>query len=267
MYSVIDISFASLKQQIKYVYDHVFGAKFSLKGFEYAWIVSSRTWKKGDRVLDVGAGYSNLPMYLADTFGCNVWAVDDFGLASGEPFWKRHLEPEEHIRSNPQVNFVRERLGDPETSTLEPGSFDAIFSASALEHVPNSQILPVWKHMDLLLKPGGELIHEVDMQFPVNRGALSIFQAFILDALYPILPEEYKIEFAYFTPINYLRRISRVTGKLFNPSGINTFKMITDPDITIDSPHFFLNRYKENMGHDLKIRRQTTLLIHLRKHA
>jgi 2-polyprenyl-3-methyl-5-hydroxy-6-metoxy-1,4-benzoquinol methylase len=155
MYKIIEVSLADTHRLYQYKLQDIFGADFSLKGFEYPWILTSRTWQKGETVLDVGAAYSRLPIHIQQTYGCETWVVDDFGLKSDEPFWTRHKPPHEHIAKYPEVKFVLERLGDPAQSSLPVGYFDVIYSASALEHVPCTLTPKVWKHMDLLLKPGG----------------------------------------------------------------------------------------------------------------
>lgn len=264
MYKTINISMANIKQHIRYVDENIFGADFSLKGFEYPWIVTAREWKKGEKVLDVGAGYSPLPMYLADTFGCEVWAADDFGIDSEEPFWKRHKEPDDHINKYPQVHFVKERLGDMSQSSLPAGEFDCVFSASALEHVPNPELINVWRHMDALLKPGGELIHGIDLLFPVNRGFMSVLKATLLDLFQPLLPAKYKIKFVHFTPKNYVRLLAPVIGRQ-DLSRLGTLPMLINPEIVTETPNYFLNRYRENREQEVIIHRITSLLIHVKK--
>ena len=87
--------------------------------------------------MDVGAAYSTFPLHLAREMGCAVTVVDDFGLNSDTPFWTRGRDPHEYIDANPDVTFALERLGNPAESKLEEESFDVIYSASALEHVPD----------------------------------------------------------------------------------------------------------------------------------
>lgn len=150
-YQLLEASLADLDRLYKFKQEDLFNAEFSLKGFDYPWIVKSHSWKPGEKVLDVGAAYSPLPIHLQSSFGCEMWVADDFGMNSNDPFWTRNASPQEHIAKYPNVKFVFERLGDPASSSLPAGYFDVVYSASVLEHVPTKYICKVWRHLDLLL--------------------------------------------------------------------------------------------------------------------
>jgi hypothetical protein len=129
-----------------------------------------------------------LPNYIYTHYGSEVWAVDDFGIGTGDEFWKRSRSPTKFIEQNPEIHYVVERLGDQTSSSLLNNYFDVIYSVSTLEHVPGSMQLTVWKHMDALLKPGGELIHAIDIDFPSNFGMKGMLKAAALNGLYWFLP-------------------------------------------------------------------------------
>ena len=92
-YGVIEIALADASRLVDWKQAGVVGAGYGLKGFDYPWIATSRDWNSDEAVLDVGAGYSPLPAHLAAEHGCELWAVDDFGLSNGEPFWQRGQDP------------------------------------------------------------------------------------------------------------------------------------------------------------------------------
>lgn len=267
MYEEIEVGFASARRLLEYNLNGAFGATLGLKGFNYSWIVESRDWNSGDRVLDVGAGYSRLPIHVADTYGAEVWAADDFGLASDDPFWTRGQDPTSHIESHPQVRYVRERLGDPGNSELPPGYFDCVYSASTLEHVPASEAAAVWRHMDSLLKPGGVMLHGVDIKLPSHRGLLSVLKALVLEAAAPLVPRQYRLANALYTPKTYLSLVNKAIGSRISARrwNVGVIRLLLDPDIVLEPLDWALNRVTRDGITPDQILRVASLLIHLRK--
>jgi SAM-dependent methyltransferase len=157
-YQVIETSLADTRRLLEYKLTAQPEIHLNLKGFDCGWILRSGEWRPGLRVLDVGAGYSWLPVYLAREKHCEVWSVDDFGTWGSDQFWERSRDPEEHIRAHPEVKYVLGRLGEDRKPDLPSGYFDCIYSASALEHVPPDRFAAVWKHMDDLLREGGHML-------------------------------------------------------------------------------------------------------------
>jgi len=266
MYSVEEIAFGEARRLLRYKQTGVFGAALNIKGFDYAWIIDSHTWKHGERVLDVGAGYSELPMHLRETYGCEAWVVDDFGMESEEKFWKRGKHPQQHANNHPEVNFVLERLGHPSSSSLEPGSFDVIVSASALEHVPPALVEDVWRHMDLLLKPGGKMLHAIDVKLPTHRGMLSVMKALALDLAAPLVPASYRLENILFTPRTYLKAVARALPVRFDrlPANFSIPGLVLDPNLVLEPLDWAYNRLREGDA-EVPILRVATLLLHLTK--
>jgi len=121
------------------------------------WIHSSRQWASSTRVIDVGCGYSDLPLNLAAT-GCEVWGADDFGLKSGDVYWLRGKHPEEFVRQHSQVRYVFERLGEDQSSFKED-YFDVVISNQAL-HVAKPPHAPIWRDMLRVLRKssGSEIL-------------------------------------------------------------------------------------------------------------
>lgn len=266
-YGVIEIALADASRLVDWKQAGVVGAGYGLKGFDYPWIATSRDWNSDEAVLDVGAGYSPLPAHLAAEHGCELWAVDDFGLSSGEPFWQRGQDPEEFIKSNPEIRYVVERLGDPQASSLPAGYFDCIYSASTLEHVPNELVRPVWHHMDQLLKPGGEMLHAIDIQLPTHRGLLSLGKAAMLDLFGPLIPAGYRTANAYYTSKSYLRNISKEIEleSSSTSSNIGLVNMVLSPRIVLEPLDWVFNRIVKDGYTDVPFIRVTSLLIHLKK--
>jgi len=267
MYEVVEIAFADARRLLQYKLDDVFGAEFSLKGFDYPWIFQSREWNASDKILDVGAGYSMLPIHIADSYGNEVWAVDDFGIKSDDRFWKRKMEPADHISKYPQVKYVLERLGDIEQSNLPHHYFDCIYSASTLEHVPPQMAVKVWNHMDKLLKPGGVMLHAVDMKLPTNRRLLSLIKASLIDSFGFLVPKSYLVENLYYTPKRYLSMISRSLHSRLSVRkwNVGILQMVLDPGIVIEPIDWAYNRIVKDGLTEVSLLRVASLLIHLRK--
>ena len=267
MYELLEASLADTGRLFTYMQGQVFGSDFNLKGFDYPWVLSKRTWQNGERVLDVGAGFSELPKHIALDYGCEVWAVDDFGRSEGGGFWERARKPEEFIESNPQVKYVLERLGDREGSSLPKSYFDCIYSASALEHVPTDLAQKVWVHMDELLRPGGEMLHAVDIALPTSRGFGHVMLAYIFDLLSFLSPKTIKTEYMYETPASYLWAVQNSVGftNRMNRRKVSVIKMVIDPEILSDPPTSTYNRITKDGMKGMRHFRVASLLIHLRK--
>jgi hypothetical protein len=266
MYEVIEITLAIIKRLYRFKIANVYKTYFSLKGFDNPWVLTSHPWRSDEHILDVGAAYSPLPGHIHTNYGCEVWAVDDFGMGTGDEFWTRSRSPGEFIAQNPEVHYVVERLGDLSSSSLPKNYFDVIYSVSTLEHVPGSMQATVWKHMDALLKPGGELIHAVDIDFPSNFGLSGMLKAAALNELYLFLPRSIREKHFLVTPLAYLRlalkplRISlRKTGNL------SILNMALNPDILAEEYEHGLNRILKDGAVDFRYQRNGSLLIHLRK--
>lgn len=269
MYNVLELSLADNRRLVQYNVDQLYGAKFILKGFEYPWILRARQWKSGEKVLDIGAAYSPLPIHIADSYGCEVWSVDDFGTASGEEFWTRNQNPHDHINANPQVKFVMERLGDPDNSSLPEGYFDCIYSASTLEHVPAELTPAVWRHMDRLLKPGGSMLHAIDISLRTKRGWLSLAKALLLEKIVPLMPAGVRTGYAFYTPRIYARSTLTALGQSTRMVRQlpNAFTTAIEPEIMLESPEAFYHRVvKDNMQLS-RMGRTTALLMILEKHT
>jgi ubiquinone/menaquinone biosynthesis C-methylase UbiE len=243
MYTLLEASLGDLSRLYQYKLEGCFQADFSLKGFDYPWIIKSHAWQPGEKVLDVGAGYSPLPLHIQQIHAVEMWAADDYGLDSEEPFWERNASPHEYISNHPEIRFVVERLGESEKSSLPKGYFDVIYSASALEHVAYLLTPKVWKHMDQLLKIGGEMIHAIDIPFPSNGGVEKIIQAIGFDALHRIIPNNFKLRHHLATPKTYVHLVMETIGiESKSPKDLSVLNMVLNPDVLSESYAYGLNR-------------------------
>lgn len=267
MYSLTQIGIADTRRLTRWATLDGFTINLNLKGFDYAWIIESRAWNSSDRVLDVGAGYSPLPSFLARKFGCEVWAADDFGMYSDERFWEREKRPRDFISAHPEVKYVLERVGDGVRSSLPEGYFDCVYSASALEHVPADRIAPVLQHLSRLLKPGGSMLHALDIAIPTHRGLLSVAKAVTIDLGWPLLPSSVRLRNAYYTPSAYVRLVAaalRFTPRLPRRE-LSALRLALDPRIAIEPLDWALNRYRKDGILIEFMPRTTSLFFELRK--
>jgi hypothetical protein len=121
--------------------------------------------------------------------------------------------------------------------------------------------------MDLLLRPGGEMLHAVDMAFPTRRGVLHVAMAVGLDILYPLLPVGPRQRFTYKTPKAYARSALSALGVphrgLLSP--LEVVDMLLDPEIVVESPENTFNRIVKDGMTDVRHVRVGSLLFNLKK--
>ena len=267
MYQVMEATLADTQRMLTYRLNSSLDIHLNIKGFNYAWILDSIEWKSDFRILDVGAGYSRLPSYIAQTYGCEVWAVDDFGYSEKGDFWERHQDPRDYINDHPEIHYVIGRIGDEHLNELSPASFDVIISASALEHVPQSDVVSVWSHMDQLLKPGGVMLHGLEIAFPTNLGWKHVALAILFDFFYPLIPARLKQRFVYETPKSYVRYLSRIIqlgGKdIFRHLGV--VNMVLNPEIVVEPLDHTYHRMVKDEQLNARYFRMGSLLLHLKK--
>jgi SAM-dependent methyltransferase len=266
-YKLIEAALADTPRLLDYKLNSEIEIHLNIKSFNYAWVLNSVEWTDQLRVLDVGAGYSRFPSYIANTYGCEVWAVDDFGLIEEGAFWERNQDPKQFIDNHPEVRYIIGRVGTPQLDELPEDYFDLIYSASALEHVPESEIERVWKHMDRLLKPGGKMIHGLDIAFPTSRGLKHILLAVLFDFFYPLIPLRLRLRFAYETPKSYLRQVFRViqiSGKK-RLNNLGVVNMVINSEIVTEPIDHTYNRMVKDGMSEARYYRMGSLLIRLDK--
>jgi ubiquinone/menaquinone biosynthesis C-methylase UbiE len=266
-YELIEATLADTQRLFSYKLHSDLEIHLNLKGFNYAWIIDSVDWKPSLRILDVGAGYSKLPVYLAKTFKCEVWAIDDFGLTEGETFWERNQDPSDYIDSHPEIKYVIGRIGDPHLDFLPDEYFDIIYSASALEHVPVDDIDKVWRHMDRLLKPNGHMLHGLDIAFPTSLGWKHVVLAMLFDFFYPVIPFSLRRRFAYETPKSYLRQILRAIpiARPNQSRNLGILNMVINAEIVTEPLEHTYHRMIKDGQTEARYYRMGSLLLHMKK--
>ncbi len=128
-----------------------------LKDVQRPWMVKAVLGQvpPGARLLEIGAGQPLVADLLVQ-LGYQVTVVDPYDGSGNGP-----REYEIFRRTYPDVSYVRELFTD-QLTTLEPNSFDAIYSISVLEHVPIPDVPAVCRGMRRFIKPGGWHLHAID---------------------------------------------------------------------------------------------------------
>jgi SAM-dependent methyltransferase len=265
-YEVVEVSLGDARRLYQYKQSTPLEFGFNIKGFDYSWLINCRSWKNTEKILDVGGAYSTLPLFIQKTYGCETWVVDDFGLDVNDPFWARNKSPQEHIQAHPEVKYVVERVGDPSASSLPLGYFDVVYSASVLEHVPAGLTQKVWQHMGALLKPGGEMLHAIDVPFPSNHGFRIFLEVLSFDLFNQLLPFSFRNAHFLSTPRNYARLAAQALGIHSLPNNkISVMRMLMDPEVVTEPLDYGYNRIIKDHIQDFRFQRVGTLLLRFKK--
>lgn len=145
---------------------------WTLKGCEYLWLLSKLGGIGPQTVADVGSQASALPQFVGEQFDCEAWAVDKYD--EQRVFAKdRYNELVDRLGYDPRerygrVKYVNAFMGEF-TKDLPDSYFDVVYSLSVLEHVDFPNMPDVFRDMDRILKPGGYLIHAVDLSIPLGK--------------------------------------------------------------------------------------------------
>jgi 2-polyprenyl-3-methyl-5-hydroxy-6-metoxy-1,4-benzoquinol methylase len=147
------------------------------RSFEYPYIINEISQIASNRILDVGAGLSPLPLLFAER-GIRVVTVDNSLVI-------RKLE-EYHENWNGWGFFDYGSLNKNITSinndiaaiNFAEDSFDCIYSVSVIEHIAAANRRQIWGHLRPWLKKCGmllltiDLIPETDFLWNYNAGKL-----------------------------------------------------------------------------------------------
>ena len=167
MYVLKKYEWGSIFEMMKYHEKGLPFVEWGIKGHNRPWVIANGNFTKGEKVIEVGGAYSALPQYLSDKINIEAWVMDDFGIESKEDLWSRWGNREELKSKYPSVKYVFERAGEG-GNNVPLDYFDCVYTVSTLEHIPWNDMKKVFDHMCKMLKPGGRMLHCVDLSIPLG---------------------------------------------------------------------------------------------------
>lgn len=145
--------------------------QWGIKAHNRPWIAEHGRFAAGQRIIEVGGGYSTLPKYLARKYDLEAWIGDDFGATTKEEMWSRWGKPKNLPAKNQDIKYVFVPFGIF-SSEYPDDFFHRIFSVSTLEHIPRRDRLNVLKDMNRCLKSRGMQLHTIDIATSFKRIAV-----------------------------------------------------------------------------------------------
>jgi len=126
----------------------------------YTWLRKLGADNNKLKVMDFGCWACPFPEFLATEFNMEIWGVDNDD-------WKDLGKiGYEKIRSAyPNVNYFFD-----DVEKLPENNFDAIFSCSVLEHIPQNLQIEILNCLKSKLNKNGRMLHIVDFYFPEKHG-------------------------------------------------------------------------------------------------
>ena len=128
-----------------------------LKDLQRPWTVKAALGllPSGSRLLEIGAGQPIVAAILAE-LGYSVTVIDPYDGSGGGP-----TQFEDFVQAYPKVGIIRSQF-QPEVPELKHQRFDAIYSISVLEHVPEPTLRVLFQAISAHLESHGRSFHSVD---------------------------------------------------------------------------------------------------------
>lgn len=127
---------------------------------EYPWLLRQLSGATPASLLDIGAGVSPVPLFLADA-GHNVMTVDSHPLI--RTLARRAEWDEWGFLDYRQLHPRIESLHRTAQSIRAFRAFDVVYSISVIEHMPSAVRRRVIQRSSFLLKPGGRFLLTLDL--------------------------------------------------------------------------------------------------------
>jgi hypothetical protein len=120
--------------------------------------------------------------------------------------------------------------------------------------------------MDLLLKPGGEILSAIDLGFPSNGGLRNTCLSLGFDTFYSLIPKGIRQRHCKRTPKCYSKLVFQTLGVNYKiGNGLSLLNMILNPETLTENCAIGFNRIiKDNMA-NYHHKRGGALLLSMRK--
>lgn len=210
--------------------------QWGIKAHNRPWVIENGDFKPEMKIIEVGGAYSTLPLYLSNKFKVDAWVGDDFGQYNNETqIWSRWGNPKDLPEKNKPVKYIYQPFGIFSNEYKEK-YFDRIFSVSTLEHIPDKLRLNVFKDINRCLKPGGKILHTIDVSTP--------FQKIIKEVIYEKIPfSQYLSKFR--TEINSWINLFSESGVEIETKIPNAYQLL-DRSVLVESPDVVYRFYPPN---------------------
>ena len=128
-----------------------------LKDLQRPWTVKAALGllPRGSRLLEIGAGQPVVAATLAE-LGYSVTVIDPYDGSGRGP-----TQFEDFVQAYPKVRIIRSQF-QPDVPQLKHQKFDAIYSISVLEHVPEPGLRALFLGISAHLESHGRSFHSVD---------------------------------------------------------------------------------------------------------
>lgn len=123
----------------------------SLKGIQDAWILLLLQGKANLKIAEIGGGESRVLQVVKEQN--EVWNIDKLEGAGKGPT---------EVSESSQIKLIRSYMGEYDAS-IPDNYFDILLSISVVEHVPADGITDFFKDCYRVLKPGGMMLHAIDI--------------------------------------------------------------------------------------------------------
>ena len=135
----------------------------STRRWEYPWAFHAVPLRPGMQVIDVGGALSGLQFVLARS-GATVLNVDPF-IEYGTSGEYAEVDPGERLRELNELfgTTVELRRCVLEEAGLAPGSVDAVYCISTIEHLAPESMRSTAAEMARVLRPGGRAVLTIDL--------------------------------------------------------------------------------------------------------
>ncbi|MCD6476962.1 MAG: sulfotransferase, partial [Candidatus Aenigmarchaeota archaeon] len=137
-------------------------SKTSTRLFEYPWVIDNIKKPSGKNILDIGAGVSPLPLYIAEK-GAYTYTLDNSRIIrrySENPWEWNGWGFLDYNQLNKKVISLNCSLYE---ANFNNNMFDYIYSVSVIEHIPKKERIYLWKEISRILKKEGGLLLTIDL--------------------------------------------------------------------------------------------------------